>query len=103
MTQEEKLNYMRIMGDLQDENDEALSPYLTLAKEKLLNHIYPYRDDKVELEKRYEMKQVELAIVLFNKKGAEGESSHSENGVARKYMSEDEILQTIPRHIGIPK
>ena len=102
MTQDEKLNYMKIMGGLQGEDDNELEAYLDLAKQKLLNHIYPYRNE-TELEKRYEMKQVELALILFAKKGAEGEETHNESGVNRKYISEEKFLQSIPRHCGIPK
>lgn len=101
MTDEEKVNYMKVMMNLPNENDDTLMVYLNLAKEKLLNHIYPY-EKPTELEREYEMKQIELAIILYNKRGAEGEESHTENGVARKYQSEEKFLASIPRKAGIP-
>ena len=104
MTREEKLKYMRIMGEIGDDVDEdLLTAYLDLAKEKLINHIYPYDKGKVDLESRYEMKQIELAIILYNNRGAEGEDQHNENGVNRKYRSEEKFLYSIPRKVGIPK
>lgn len=103
MTLEEKLNYMRIMGNIDsDVEDDLLMAYLNLAKEKLINHIYPY-EKPVELNSHYDMKQIELAIILYNNRGAEGEEQHNENGVNRKYISEDKFLASIPRHSGIPK
>lgn len=94
---------MRIMGNIgSDENDDLLMAYLNLAKDKLLNHIYPFEKDKVELESRYDTKQIELAIILFNKRGAEGEDTHNENGVNRKYISEEKFLASIPRKVGLP-
>ena len=104
MTHDEKLNYMRIMGEIsENESDELLTAYLNLAEQKLINHIYPYRNDVVALERKYEMKQIELAIILYSKRGAEGEEHHNENGVNRRYESEDKFLASIPRHVGIPK
>ena len=104
MLTEEKLKYMRVLGNINegDADDDLLTAYLDLAKEKLLNHIYPF-EKPVEVGKEYEMKQVELAIILFAKRGAEGEDSHNENGVNRKYQSEEKFLQSIPRCVGIPK
>lgn len=93
---------MRIMGNIDsEEEDDLLVAYLDLAKEKLLNHIYPF-EKKLELDSRYDMKQIELAIILFNSRGAEGEEQHNENGVNRKYQSEEKFLASIPRHSGIP-
>lgn len=93
---------MKIMGDLRDEKDEDLRAYLDLAKSKLIDHIYPY-EKPAELDKQYDMKQIELAIILFSKKGAEGEEHHNENGVNRKYQSEEKFFMSIPRQAGIPK
>ena len=105
MTLEEKTNYMRTMGgsEVEAEKETTLHAYLLLAKDKLLNHIYPYGNVPPELESRYDTKQIELAIILYNKKGAEGEDSHNENGVNRKYISEEQFLSSIPRKVGIPK
>lgn len=102
MGNDEKLNYMRIMGNFDDDVEvETLQVYLDLAKEKLLNHLYPYGHEGIELDKRYDLKQVELAIILYNKRGAEGENSHNENGVSRSYQSEEKFFASIPRYAEI--
>lgn len=105
MELEEKIRYMKALGgsEVKEEDDDTLETYLLLAEKKLIEHIYPHDKDVVTLDSRYEMKQIELANILYLKRGAEGESSHSENGVARKYLTEQEFLQSIPRECGIPK
>ena len=103
MTIEQKVNVMQtMMNDISLEEDVAIV-YLDLAKQKLINHIYPFDLEQTELPSRYDMKQIELAIVLFNKRGAEGEEKHDENGVARIYENERKILASIPKCAGIPK
>ena len=34
-------------------------------------------------------KQIEIAVYLYNKQGAEGQTAHSENGISRTYESAD--------------
>ena len=65
--------------------------------QKILNKLYPFDWDKQDLPTKYDQLQIELAIVLYNMKGVEGQSAHSENGVSRTYRSEGEILgEVIP-------
>ena len=73
MTIDEQVQKMKIMGNIEGEQDDLLMVYLDLAKQKLIEHIYPFRDDVVSLDKKYDTKQIELAIILYNKRGAEGE------------------------------
>ena len=103
MTIEEKVNYMRTMLGDDELKDEVAVVYLDLAKQKIINHIYPFDNTIVELESKYDFKQIELAIVLYNKRGVEGENSHGENGVSRNYQTEASILASIPRYAGLPK
>lgn len=106
MELEEKVRLMKVLGkgsELANEDNDTLETYLLLAEQKLLNHIYPYGKGKVELDSKYDTKQIELAIILYNQNGAEGEESHSENGVTRKYVSEEKFLASIPRKVGLPK
>jgi hypothetical protein len=47
-------------------------------------------DDTItEVPHRYGVLQCEIATYLLNKRGAEGETSHSENGISRGYESAD--------------
>lgn len=92
---EEKLNQMAVM--LGEEVDtQILSVYLSQAKSLILNTRFPYGfKDTQEVEPKYEQLQIELAIVLFNERGAEGQSTHSENGVSRTWRSKNQILAEI--------
>lgn len=101
MTLEEKIAKMQSMLD-SDEEDTVLTDYLLTAKSKILTHRYPYDNTVTEVEPRFEDLQVELAIVLWNKRGGEGQKEHSENGVKRVWRTEEEILSSIPRVAGIP-
>lgn len=41
------------------------------------------------MESRWNELQIQIVIFLWNKQGAEGETSHSENGVSRGYENAD--------------
>lgn len=106
MTNEEKLTMLRVMVDTDSEGwtDEILLTYLTIAGRKIIDKAYPY-DDTVELvPRRYEILQCEIAAYLLNKRGAEGETSHSENGISRSYENADvpkSMLDIITPYCGV--
>lgn len=93
MTDAEKLTMVRVMGnapsDADDWSDDILLTYLALAGRKIIDRAYPYDDTVEEVPKRYEFLQCEIAVYLLNKRGAEGETSHSENGISRAYEKAD--------------
>ena len=68
-------------------DDNILLTFLDIAGEKILEKCYPYRHDKREVPARYHSTQLEIAVHLLNKRGAEGETAHSENGINRSYES----------------
>lgn len=41
------------------------------------------------VESKYSNVQIQMAIELFNKRGAEGQTGHSENGISRTYDASD--------------
>lgn len=92
MTFDEKIEQMRVeLGD--DYEPRVLGVYLRKAKQHILNKRYPHGVlVEQEVEPRYEQLQIELAITLFNERGAEGQSSHNENGVSRSWRTKEEIL-----------
>jgi hypothetical protein len=106
MTNEEKLTMLRVMVDTDSEGwtDEILLTYLTIAGRKIIDKAYPY-DDTVELvPRRYEILQCEIAAYLLNKRGAEGETSHSENGISRSYENADvpkSMLDIVTPYCGV--
>ena len=88
MTQAEKLQLLKALVGESD-TEEVLLAYLNIAGRKILNRAYPYGTDETEVPTRYDFLQCEIAAYLLNKRGAEGQTSHSENGISRSYESAD--------------
>ena len=105
MTEIEKLATLRSLVD-ESNNDPLLKVYLSIAKNKILNRAYPYDDTKTEVPTKYAMLKCEIAAYLYNKRGAEGQTAHDENGIKRTYESADvpeTMLKQITPHIGVIK
>lgn len=68
-------------------NDDVLLTFLDIAKDKVLSKCYPYRQDVTDVPERYQTTQLEIAVYLLNKRGAEGQTAHNENGINRSYES----------------
>lgn len=94
-----KIRMLRALVDDGD-SDETLTIYLMKAKELILNIVYPTERNRAEMDvpAMYEMKQIEIAEYLMNKRGAEGEIQHIENGIHRNYGSSD-VPEAMIRHI----
>lgn len=89
MTDNEKLTHLRLRTESDDDTDTLLS-FLSLAASKILNRLYPYADtSEMTVPGRYEWLQLDIAAYLLNKRGAEGETQHIENGVNRNYGEAD--------------
>lgn len=89
MTDIEKLALCRVMVEqpatADGWSDDVLNAYLTIAGKKIIERRYPYDDTITEVPNRYCVLQCEIATYLLNKRGADGEISHSENGISRTY------------------
>lgn len=72
-----------------EQAEEVLSTYLEIAGQKILRKAYPYDDTQTEVPAKYHYTQLEVAAYLLNKRGAEGETAHSENGISRSYEDGD--------------
>lgn len=103
MTNDAKLEQMALLIGEKSYNENLYFAYLSKAKSKILNRLYPYEipQNVKDVPTRYEELQIELAIVLFNESGAEGQSSHNENGVSRAWRSETQILSEITPFVGL--
>ncbi len=103
MTENDKLKTLRSMvGD--GDSDDVLSTYLEVSANKILRKAYPYDNLIMEVPSEYEMLQCEIAAYLLNKRGAEGQTSHSENGISRTYENADippSMLKAIIPHVGV--
>ena len=103
MTQAEKLTLLKAMVGSSD-TDDVLFAYLDIAGSKIINRAYPYALDVTEVPKRYEFLQCEIASYLLNKRGAEGQTAHSENGISRSYESADvpeSLLGAVTPMVGV--
>ena len=87
MTDTEKKTMLENMTGESD--SDILVTYLTMAEEIVINRRFPYGDGTETMPEKYGSTQVEIAAFLLNKRGAEGESSHTENGITRKYDDGD--------------
>lgn len=104
-----------------DEPDEAvLEDMLESAKSIILGLRFPYEDwptifvedengkpeEVTIVEPRYQDLQIRIAEDMYNRIGASGQLSHSENGISRSWGSEwvsEELLQEIVPYVGVPK
>lgn len=107
MLEVEKLTLLRVMVGQPNEGewaDDILISYLAIAGRKILNRAYPYDDTITEVPRRYGYLQCEIAAYLLNRRGAEGQTSHSENGISRVYESADvpeSMLGEVAPHVGV--
>lgn len=82
MTQAEKLK--RRLPEAGDTDIEELLESTTA----IINNVrYPFGDIPEQIEPRYNDLQLRMAVELYSKSGAEGQTAHSENGVSRSYSS----------------
>ena len=103
MTQEDKVTLLKAMVGESD-TEEVLLAYLNIAGRKILNRAYPYGTEETEVPARYDFLQCEIAAYMLNKRGAEGQTSHSENGISRSYESADvpeSLLGAVTPMVGV--
>lgn len=102
MTDEEKVLILQTMTNEYDY--QTLLAYLSLAAEIILNRCYPFNNERSEVPKKYANKQIEIACYLLDKRGAEGQLSHTENGISRSYESAsvpESMLKEITPYCGV--
>ena len=97
MTQLERLK-IRITENV---TDDELEDILESAKAVILSRRFPFGEQPAEIEDKYKDLQIRIAVEMFSKRGAEGETAHSENGVSRSYasasVSEDLLREITPK------
>lgn len=102
MTREEMLAKLKIMTGTTD--TEVLSVYLDLASDIVIQKAYPFNDGTVTaVPAKYELVTCEIACYLYNKRGAEGQTSHNENGISRGYESASVPSSMLKRIIPLGK
>lgn len=92
---------------LTKEDDEALlRVYLRAATDAVLRRLYPFGPAPADVPAAYRARTVEIAVYLYGKRGAEGETAHSEGDVSRSYESAGipaSMLSDILPFCGMPK
>lgn len=88
MTDAEKLNILVTMLD-DDVSTNTANTFLEAAEKAVINLAFPFGDGTEVMPEKYEEVQIEIAAYLINKRGAEGEVTHTEGGVTRTYESAD--------------
>lgn len=100
MTQLERLK-IRMPEEV---NDVELEDILESAKAVILSRRFPFGEQPTELEPKYMDLQIRIAVEMYNKRGVEGQTSHSENGVSRSYSNasvSEELLREITPKVGV--
>lgn len=101
MTDTEKLEALQTAIAPDTAEDAVLSEVLLDAAALVLNRMYPFGyPADTAVPTRYERIQIQLAVELYTKRGAEGQSSHSENGIARSWPEKSALLNRIVPHVG---
>ncbi len=88
MTREQKIDVISTMTD-NLYSDEMIAAYLDSAEAVVMQKAYPFGDAPFAMPTQYDRTHIDVAVYLLNKRGAEGETMHNENGVSRTYESSD--------------
>ena len=90
MTNEEKIKRLAVLISPDTAETELLSALIETAGGIVLSRRYPFGyPEGATVEARYEHIQIQIALELFSKMGAEGQTAHSENGISRSYEAAD--------------
>ena len=104
MTNEEKITSLAELISPDTADVKILSQMIVLSEGIVLNRRYPLGVPQgATVPKQYEHIQLQIALEMFSKRGAEGQTEHDENGIARKYESanvSDSLLRRITPVVG---
>lgn len=90
MTNEEKISKLRTLLLPDEISNELLTDLIEISEGYVLNRRYPFGvPEGAVVEKRFEYVQLKIAVELYSKMGAEGQTAHKENGIDRTFESAD--------------
>ena len=102
MTQDEKKARLVALISPDSASDELLIHLLEQSEGIVLNRRYPFGvPEEATVPAMYEHIQLQIAVELYSKMGAEGQTAHKENGVDRTFASAD-VTPALLRRI-VPK
>lgn len=90
MTNEEKIMKLAMLISPDTATNELLAVLIEQAEGVVLGRRYPYGPPEgAMVPNAYEHIQLQIAVELFSKMGAEGQTVHDENGIKRTFESAD--------------
>lgn len=87
-----------------ESNETVVSAFLAMSADAIINRAFPFATEKeresLTVPARYQNLQCEIATYLLNKRGAEGQTTHNENGINRSYenggIPDSMLKQVVP-------
>lgn len=90
MTNEEKIAKLEVLISPDTASDDLLLYLLEQAEGIILSRKYPFgAPEGATLSPLHEQIQLRVAVEIFSKMGAEGQTMHTENGVSRTWEAGD--------------
>ena len=101
MTLAEKVTLTKNLINDSEASDSIVETYLTLAEADIRERMYPFGKENFVVPTQYEVLQCKLAARYYLRRGAEGQDSHAENGITRKYgsVNDEDLLSEVMQHI----
>lgn len=94
MTADEKLFRLKVLLKITDiAQDAELSVLLDFVKDEILGWMYSgaIPTDVTDVPPQYESTQVMACVFAYGQSGADGQLTHSENGISRSWKHEDVV------------
>lgn len=88
MAELSQLEKLKLWLDISDTKSDSKLQLMLDRAESVIKRRRNWPDDQ-PMETRWNELQIQIALFLWNKQGAEGEKSHVENGVSRHYENAD--------------
>lgn len=92
-----------------ESSSTLVSAFISMAGDAIKNRAFPFASDTelstLSVPVRYQNLQVEIAVYLLDKRGAEGETVHNENGINRSYENGSipgSMLKQVVPFCGVP-
>ena len=104
MAMDEKLARLVVLISPDSASEDLLSYLLEQAEGIILNRRYPFgAPEGATVPAAYDQIQLRIAVELFSKMGAEGQTAMEENGIKRTYEAADvspSLLKQIVPYVG---
>lgn len=104
MTEQEKRARLAELIAPDTATTDLLAFLLECSEGIVLNRRYPFGPPEgATVPTQYEHVQLQIAVELYSKRGAEGQTAHTENGISRTYEAADispSLLKRITPKVG---